>query len=476
MTIRLEYPKSGWVEINPDYLWEQVIYVMKDAGISPSDIVCMSISTQRSSFLCWDENNNEPITNIITWKDRRASKLVKQWDNSLYVRAFRLVCKFLYSVTKNRRYLSGSVLKLMNELVSMRLLWVLDNIPGIREKIAMNQIKFGTLDTFLIYKLTEGEHHVTEFSNACVTGFFDPFEMGYADWALKMFSIPSSILPKLVPTCGKHFGSCKIFKGVDIPIRCCIADQSASMFGSGSFRNGSVKVTLGTGAFLDVNTGDQCRLFGGLGYFPLYGYDLAYIAEGASHNNANVIEWGKTIGLFNNVQECSDIAQSVPDSGGVYFIPAFQGLQAPYNDNSAASGFLGLTQTTKKAHLVRALLESLAFRVQQLLNVLQSETDFEFDHIKIDGGVSNNDFICQTIANLTGKRVVRPVCKEMTALGSAFMAGVNIGFWDNKECLENLYKVDKVFFPKAELEHPMLKTFAEWERALERFLKWNTDS
>lgn len=252
-----------------------------------------------------------------------------------------------------------------------------------------------------------------------------------------MFSIPSSILPKLVPTTGRHFGSCKLFKGADIPIRCCIADQSASMYGSGSFRPGSVKVTLGTGAFLDVNTGDKPHASVG-GIYPLvgwkYGYELSYIAEGASHSNANVIEWGKSIGtpetnwfnhfcfsklvtsfltgLFQHVQESSDIAQSVPDSGGVYFIPAFQGLQAPYNDASAASGFLGVTEMTKKAHLVRALLESLAFRVQQLLNVLQSETDFEFDHIKYEKSIDSKflDILLCFNAALSWYLLIKPFC------------------------------------------------------------------
>ncbi|CAG7831140.1 unnamed protein product [Allacma fusca] len=399
----LEYPKPGYVEVDPVVLWDQVLQVIKEAvknaGIPPSSLTCMSITTQRSSFLCWDINNNEPLCNIITWKDLRSAGLVKTWNSS----------------------------------------WI-------REKIAMNQVRFGTLDTFLIDKLTDGEKHVTDYSCASPTGFFDPYVLGWADWALKMFSIPSSILPQVVPTVGDHFGTCKIFRGIEIPILCSIADQSASVFGSGLFNYGNVKVTLGTGAFLDVNTGGNPHT-SVAGIFPLVGWkfgsDLVYLAEGISKDAGTIVEWGKSIGLYDNVNETSSLAESVPHSNGVFFIPAFNGVQAPYNDTSASAGFIGVTATAKKAHMVRALLESIAFRVHQLLSVMHSEADFNFEYIRADGGVARNDFILQTIANLTGKRVERPTSTEATALGCALMAGIHAGIWSSREEVQSFYKISE---------------------------------
>ncbi|OXA48798.1 putative glycerol kinase 5 [Folsomia candida] len=471
--IRIEYPKPRWVEMDPDALWDNVVYVLRgaiqDAGISPGKLRCMSITTQRSSFLFWDANNNTPITKIISWKDLRATELVRRWNTCLYIRSFRLLCKFLYSITKNKRYLSGSVLRVMNELVVIRLLWVLENVPGIREKIALNQVKFGTLDTFIIHKLTNGEKHVTDFSNACVSGFFDPFVLSYAEWALKMYRIPSSILPK---TAFWKLSNIPWFRSSNLGLSCgpiCLHVRV------GGWGKGAVKVTLGTGAFLDVNTGTRPHSGVG-GIYPLvgwkYGAEIAYIAEGQSKDNGNLVEWGRTIGLYNSVAESSTVAESVEDTNDAYFIPAFSGLQAPYNDMTATSGFFGMSPTTTKAHLARALLESLAFRVAQLLNILQREaSDIEFDHIKVDGGVANNDFVLQTIADLTGKPVIRPVCRDMTALGCAFMAGVNCGFWSSREDLLQFYRVERIFHGVEDGVRIQVR-FAEWERALERFLKW----
>lgn len=254
-----------------------------------------------------------------------------------------------------------------------------------------------------------------------------------------------------------------------------MADQSASLFGSGCFQPGDMKVTMGTGTFVDVNTGVEPHA-SITGLYPLVGWrigsELTYVVEGASNDTGVLIDWAKTLGIFKHVAETSDLANSVKDSDGVYFVPAFTGLQAPINNHSAAAGFLGVKATTKNSHIVRSLLESLVFRVLLLYETLCNETRFKFNRIRIDGGVSQNDFIMQLLADLTGLEVERPVNVEMSILGVAYLAGLHCGIWKNKEELKHLRKVDKIFKPNKQSKPHYVEIISQWKRAVDRFKDW----
>ncbi|XP_020294848.1 putative glycerol kinase 5 [Pseudomyrmex gracilis] len=475
--VELIYPSPGFVEIDPDRLWQGIIKVIKntldESGIDPKSIVSLGISSQRASFITWDLKTGKHYHKFITWKDQRAAKLADEWNQSLTMKGLRMASHILYMLTRNQRFLCGSVLKFMNMEVTMKLVWALQNIPALREAVANGEAAFGGVDCWLLYKLTG--KHVMDASCASGTGIFDPFTMQWADWALNLLKIPRNILPEVVDTIGDFGVTPKDLFGTEIPICCSMADQSASLFGSGCFNPGDLKITMGTGTFLNVNTG---RIPHGsvAGLYPVVGWqigkEIVYIVEGCSSDTGILLEWAKSLGIVNDVCETSDMANSVNDNDGVYFVPAFSGLQAPINDYTAATGFLGLKPTTRKEHIIRSLLESLVFRTQLLHECLRKETDFSYRKLRIDGGVSKNDFIMQSLANLTELEVERSVSVEMSILGVAFLAGLQCGLWKSREEVSKLRQIDRIFKPDKTSRSSCQKAFDQWKRAVERFKKW----
>ncbi|XP_043671784.1 putative glycerol kinase 5 [Vespula pensylvanica] len=469
--------KRGHVEIKPDHLWTIIVKTVKDAidvsGVDPSSFACFGISAQRGTFSCWNLLTGKHYHNFITWKDLRADSMVKEWNHSIMIRGLRIVAYILYILSKSKRFLAGSVLKFMNTQITLRLLWALQHVSGLREATINDSVAFGSIDCWLLYKLTG--RHITDVSSASATGLFDPFTMKWATWIFSLLKIPSHIFPKIVDTTTNFGVTPKHIFGVEIPIVCCMADQAASLFGSGCFQPGDMKITMGTGTFVNVNTGTEPHATI-TGLYPLVGWrmgsELVYIVEGASNDTGILMEWAKALEIYKDVAETADLANSVEDSDGVYFIPAFTGLQAPINNHTAAAGLLGVKSTTNKGHIVRSLLESLVFRTLLLYDSLRTETCFTFKKTRIDGGVSQNDFIMQLLADLTGLEVERPINVEMSIFGVAICAGLYCGIWRNKEELIHLRKIDKVFKPNKKSQLSYENVIAQWKRAVDRFKDW----
>ncbi|KAL4714940.1 hypothetical protein ACJJTC_003091 [Scirpophaga incertulas] len=344
-SVVLHYPSPGYVEIDPDELWTKIVAVvhksLQDASLSASLISAMGISTQRSTFITWSRKSGKSFHKFITWKDMRADKLVKQWNESYTWKLIKAGAYALYLVTRSKRFRAGSALKFMNSQTTLRLNWALTNIAALKQAVLDDDVMFGTLDTWLLYKLTGNTLHVTDVSSASATGFYDPFTMQWAGWAMTLFNIPMSALPTVVDTAGRHFTStAPSLWGDSIPILSSMADQTASMWGSCCFDVGDVKLTMGTGTFFDINTGSTPHASVS-GLYPVVGWrvgkELVYSAEGANNDTASIIKWAQNLGLFDNPEDTADIANSVPDTDGVYFIPAFSGLGPPYNDGTAAA-------------------------------------------------------------------------------------------------------------------------------------------
>lgn len=475
--VDLLYPKPGYVEIDPDQLWESILQVIKnalrDGNLQANQITCLGISTQRGSFTTWNPDTGKHYHNFITWKDLRADAMVKEWNSSLAMKSLRTGSHFLYMISGSKRFLAGSVIKLMNTQTTLRLAWALQHVPGLKEAAIGKRAIYGGVDCWLLYKLTG--KHITDASSASATGLFDPFTMQWADWGLKMFKLPRNIFPEVVDTAGDFGNTPKNLFGAEIPIRCSMADQAASLFGSTSFQPGDMKVTMGTGTFVNVNTGSEPHA-SITGLYPLVGWrigtETVYVVEGASNDTGSLIDWAKSIGIINQPVETSDLAQSVQDSDGVYFVPAFSGLQAPINDPTAAAGFLGVKPTSTGANLARSILESLVFRILLIYDSLKHESKFKYHTIRVDGGVSRNDFMMQLLADLSGLKVERATSSEMSILGVAFLAGLSSGVWKSREEILKFRQVETVFVPRPEVRLNYEPIIKQWQKAVERFKDW----
>ncbi|XP_068975832.1 glycerol kinase 5 isoform X1 [Bombus flavifrons] len=475
--VQLLYPKPGFVEIDPDKLWTIIVDVMKntlkEAKVDPESIVGIGISTQRGSFTTWNSKDGKHYHNFITWKDLRADSIVKQWNSSLTLKGLRMGSYILYKIFGQKRFLLMSVFKFLNTQITLRLLWALQNVPGLQEAANEGNALFGSIDCWLLYKLTG--KHVTDISSAAATGLFDPFLMTWSDLMMSLLGISRNMFPEVVDT-SRNFGVIpKDIFGVEIPIFCSMADQSASLFGSGCMQPGDLKITLGTGTFMNVNSGRKLHT-SVAGLYPVIGWqigdELVYMIEGAWNDTGTIVEWAKNIGIIDNLAETANIANSVNDSDGVYFIPAFSGLHIPINDYTAAAGFIGIKPTTNKSHIIRSLLESIVFGIMQLFYVLGEETNFTYQKIRIDGGVSANDFVLQLLADLTGLDVERGTTTEMSILGVAFLAGLQCGVWKNREDVQKLRKIARIFHPNKENMIHYQPIIAQWKQALERFGRW----
>jgi len=473
-------PQQGWVEIDPDLLWDKVVMVIQQsittAGITAGQVSSLGISCQRATFTCWHKKTGEYFHNFITWKDMRADNYVREWNNSFTLKGLRMGGKLLHWLTRMPRYKAAGILKLNNGMVVMRLLWALENIPELKKAVSEGDAMFGCVDTWLLYKLTG--NHKTEVSNIAATGLFDPFTMQYAGWAFSLFSLPLSIMPEVVDSCGEHFGAVRSdILGHSVPVRAVLADQSASAFGSSCYSPGSAKITLGTGSFLDVITSKPHASMEGL--VPLVGWriedDTTYLAEGCVHDTGVMVSWAKTVGLFDNIDDISDIVSALPSSNGLYFIPGFHGLQVPIQDSSATAGFLGLRLNTTKEEMLRAVLESIAYSLTKLVSVFISETRDTLAQVVVDGGVSRNNFIVQMIADLTGITIIRPDNVEVSAWGVAALAGLGAGVWQNRDQLDKIKgKNGEVFIRRKEWTDS--KGYSKWEEACERFTLWNINN
>ncbi|EDO39329.1 predicted protein [Nematostella vectensis] len=465
--VQLLYPKPGWVEIEPYQLWEQfqdvLTEVMEAENLAPEQVTALGISTQRGTFVTWDRKTGRPQHNFITWQDLRASDHTDSWNKSLTLKGLHAGSKFLHMVSRRKQYLAGSVVNFSTAQVSMRLHHLFKSHPELHKKAENGSLLFGTIDTWLVWKLTRNRYHITDYSNASSTGLFDPFVMEWSSLLGSMFSIPLNIFPKLVDTSGIICDTAKDIFGAPIPIRSLVADQQGAMFGQCCFDVGDVKCTMGTGTFVDVNTGSQPHVS---------------VAGKNEHNGScfislQFIKFKCFTGFFTDVASTSNMAFSVESSDGLCFVPAFHGLQAPVNDNKACTSLMGIKASTTKAHIVRAILESIAFRFVQLYDTVVEETQVPImSSIKTDGGVCNNDFVMELTSSLTGQSMDRPSQTDMSVLGAAFLAGMATGVWKSREELRAIRCTHALFQPKSSIRTKYAKSYEQWKEAVHRSKSW----
>lgn len=477
----LLYPEPGRVEMDPEQLWRGFVSVVKgavqDAGVQMRQVEGLGISTQRATFTTWHRETGVPFHNFISWQDLRASELVRSWNTSCTMKAIHGVMKALYFLSNCKRFLAASLVVFSTQHVTFRLRWALTHYTQLSSSVAEGTCCFGTIDTWLLYKLTKGLLHATDYSNASATGIFDSYQMCWSGILCSLISLPLSILPEILNT-GHNYGSTdpSIF-GVAIPIMSVMADQQAAMFGECCFDVGDVKITMGTGTFMNINTGDKPHT-SIAGLYPVVGWrlgsEVVYLAEGNAADTGTAVEWAQQLELFSEVSQTDSMASSVEDSDGVCFVPSFSGLQAPLNDPMACASFMGLKPSTTKNHLVRAILESVAFRSKQLYETMLRETNIPINKIRADGGVCTNDFVMQLTADLFGRKVSRPAHHDMSCLGAAFVAGLGTGFWSSREQLKKLQRTERVFLPQQSggPRGDYLPILHCWERALRRSMNW----
>ncbi|XP_061588583.1 putative glycerol kinase 5 [Cololabis saira] len=485
----LLYPEVGHVEIDPDSLWQSFIAVVKgavqDAGVQMHQAEALGISTQRATFTTWDRKTGIPFHNFISWQDQRAADLVRSWNRSCTMKIIHGVMKVVYFLTRQKRSLAASLIVFSTQHVTFRLVWALTHYKQVGQAISEDNCCFGTIDSWLVFKLTKGYVHATDYSNASTTGIFDTYQMCWSTFLCSLVSLPLSIFPKVENT-GHNFGSTdpSIF-GVSIPIMSVMADQQAAMFGECCFDVGDVKITMGTGTFMDINTGNKPHT-SVAGLYPIVGWkigsELVYLAEGNAADTGTAIKWAQELELFSDIRETSAMAYSVSNSDGVCFVPSFSGLQAPLNDPKACASFMGLKPSTTKSHLVRSILESVAFRNKQLYETMLKEMRIPITRIRVDGGVSSNDFIMQLTADLFGRKLIRPQHREMSCLGAALVAGLGVAFWRTRDELKKLQSVNKVFLPRGAAAEGACPSSPEytpilqsWESALRRSMNWYTN-
>jgi len=456
------YPKEGWVEHDPMEIYASQYGVLIDAllmgEIEPSEIAAIGITNQRETTIVWDKMTGKPIYNAIVWQCRRTASICEELIReglTDYIKAHTgLIPDAYFSATKVK--------------------WILDHVEGARERAQKGELLFGTVDTWLMWKLSGGRIHATDYTNASRTMMFDIHTLDWDDQILQRLGIPRSMLPE-VKSSGAVYGMAEI-NGQEIPIAGVAGDQQAALFGQGCFERGEVKNTYGTGCFLLMNTGNTaCESKNGLLTTiaaTLDGETVQYAAEGSVFTAGAVVQWLRDgLHLVDESADTQYYAEKVPDTGGVYLVPAFTGMGAPHWDMFARGMMIGLTRGTQRAHVIRAALESIAYQTKELMDALVADTGIDPASLKVDGGASANDFLMQFQADILDKPVCRPTCRESTALGAACLAGLTVGFWESKSELKNRNIVEKTYLSQMPRERSEA-LLNGWKKAVERSKGW----
>ncbi|MFS1436460.1 glycerol kinase GlpK [Shewanella sp. 10N.286.48.A6] len=431
------YPQAGWVEHDPMEIWSSqsssLIEVLSRAGISGDDVAAMGITNQRETTVVWDKKTGKPIYNAIVWQCRRSQSICQQLKADGYEAYIKSATGLVLDP-----YFSASKIK-----------WILDNVEGAREKAEAGELLFGTIDTWLVWKLTKGKVHVTEPTNASRTMLFNIHQQQWDDKLLTAFGIPASMLPEVKPSCAVY-GSTSIVGG-DITVAGMAGDQQSALFGQLCFEPGMAKNTYGTGCFLLMNTGDKAVVSDhGLLTTIAIGADLKvnYALEGAVFMGGAVIQWLRDeMGLIQDAHDTEYFANKVDDTNGVYLVPAFVGLGAPYWEADARGAIVGLSRGVNRSHIIRAALEAIAYQSKDLLEAMIQDSGVELKQIRVDGGAVANEFLMQFQADISNVDVIRPQVTETTAMGAAFLAGLAVNFWQSTEELQNIAVADKHFSP-----------------------------
>ena len=477
-------PEPGWVEIDPHHIWEICKTVIQEnirrGGLKYEEIVGLGITCQRNTFTLWRRSTGEPVINFLSWQDLRSLELCKVWNESATFKAIRFGSKIMSGITHAQKYTASSILKFTPQHAVIRLHWVFKNMPNVLKIGNENDLCFGTIETWLVWKLTNHKLHITDYSNASSTVIFDPFTMDWSDLLCSVMGIPMSILPALKLTSEEYCRVDESIFGVSFPIGSLVADQSASAFANCCWNRGDIKITLGTGGFIDICQGSTCRA-SLKGYYPLLGWmdrgGPSFLTESNIASMGTTIEWAKTIGLCSVVEELSDVASSVPDTCGVIFVPSLGGLPAPFEEYTTDSSFMGLTLRMNKSHMVRAVLEGLAFQIRDQYEVALDEGLIVSDTSPIiaDGGVTNCGFLMQLVASLIGRQIVCPSNVDTTATGAAYLAGLGLGFWKELREIKEFWQIGKTFDPKS-LSDSVKTNYMKWRQAILATVQYSAKS
>lgn len=456
------FPKPGWVEHDPEEIWstqKKVIHdVLQKQNVLAEDIAAIGITNQRETTIVWDKRTGIPVYNAIVWQDRRTAGFCDQLKADERENIIREKTGLLADA-----YFSGTKIK-----------WILDNVRGAREKAIEGHLAFGTVDSWLAWKLTGGEHF-TEVSNASRTLLFNIHTLEWDSELLKIFDIPMSMLPE-VKSSSEKMGICekKLF-GAEIPISGIAGDQQAALFGQMCIEEGMAKNTYGTGCFVVLNTGNKVieskhKLLSTIGW--RINNETTYALEGSIFVGGAVVQWLRDqLKIIKSSSDIESLANSVEDNGGVYFVPAFVGLGAPHWDQYASGTITGLSRGSSIAHIARAALESIALQTMDVINTMKKDSGIELSELRVDGGASVNNLLMQIQSDYIQKKVVRPITIETTALGAAYLAGLAVGYWENIEEIKNQWKIERVFTPEKSPQE-IKESIDYWERTLEKSKGW----
>lgn len=457
------FPKPGWVEHDADEIWSSQLGVAVEAmskiGAVAADIAAIGITNQRETAIVWDKNTGAPVYHAIVWQCRRTSEycdtLKEKGLTEVYRKKTGLIIDAYFSATKIK--------------------WILDNVEGARERADQGELLFGTVETWLIWKLTKGQVHVTDYSNASRTMLFNIKELKWDEDILDELQIPVNMLPKPVPSSCVYGMADASYFGGEIPIAGAAGDQQAALFGQTCFTAGEAKNTYGTGCFMLMNTGET-PVFSSNGLVTTIAWGLNgrvnYALEGSIFVAGAAIQWLRDeMHLIDSASDSEYMAGKVKDTNGCYVVPAFTGLGAPYWDQYARGSIVGITRGVNKFHIIRATLESLAYQVNDVLKAMEADSGIEVRALKVDGGASANNFLMQFQSDMIGAPVHRPDCVETTAMGAAYLAGLAVDYWTNKESVIQNWQVDRVFKP-AMKEEERLQKIKGWNKAVKYAFGW----
>lgn len=460
------FPQPGWVEHDANEIWSTQLGVAVEAmvkiGASAADIAAIGITNQRETTIVWDRNTGEPVCKAIVWQCRRTSEYCDSLKEKGLTEIFRQKTGLVIDA-----YFSGTKLK-----------WILDNVEGARERAKRGELLFGTVETWLIWKLTKGNVHVTDYSNASRTMLFNITKLDWDEEILQEFDIPRCMLPEVVLSSQVYGVTDASFLGAQIPIGGAAGDQQAALFGQTCFQPGEAKNTYGTGCFLLMNTGDK-PVFSknGLVTTIAWGMDgkVTYALEGSIFVAGAAVQWLRDeMKLIDSSADSEYMAKKVSDTNGCYVVPAFTGLGAPHWDQYARGTIVGITRGVNKCHIIRATLESIAYQTNDVLQAMNADSGIDINVLKVDGGASANDFLMQSQADIAGVPVNRPCCVETTAMGAAYLAGLAVGYWKSKEDVLQNWAIDKTFRPEISREE-RAKKIKGWNKAVRYAFAWSRD-
>ena len=461
------YPKAGWVEHDPMEIWGSqsgvVSEILATTGITAEEIAAIGITNQRETTIVWEKKTGKPIYNAIVWQCRRTSGICDELKAAGMEKYIRENTGLVLDA-----YFSGTKVK-----------WILDNVEGARQKAQAGELLFGTIDTWLIWNLTRGKVHVTDYSNASRTMLYNIKNLKWDEKILKELDIPASMLPEVKPSSAVYGNTDARIFGAEIPIAGDAGDQQAALFGQACYSPGMVKNTYGTGCFMLMLTGEK-RVLSGNGLLTTIAWGInnkvEYALEGSIFIGGAAIQWLRdSLKIIYDAKDSEYFATKVEDSLGVYVVPAFVGLGAPYWDMYARGAILGLTRGTTRNHIIRATLESIAYQTRDVLELMRNECGIDLCDLRVDGGACANNFLMQFQADILGVPVERPEIIETTALGAAYLAGLAVGFWKDQSMIAERRKVNRIFKPGMD-EDKKEKLYAGWKKAVKRSMHWEDET